>query len=322
MSEIDSKLEFINRSSSLISTKTLNIFSRCLSFILSPLSLLFYIIVTDLEQVLEVGADVIMPRKRDPRRDEAFEIWKQSNGEKKLKDIAAELGVVDTQIRKWKSQDKWNEKLNGNVTKSKRNVTNKKKNDNSKEEQKNRSGNPNPKNQFTKRNSAAVKHGLFSKYLPEETLEIVNQVDSISPLNILWMNIKMQFASIMRAQQIMFVENKGEMIKELKKKKSYLSEKSESEEVEYEFQFAWDRHSTFLNSQSRAMAELRSMLKQFYEMAHEDDYRLLELEKMRVSINKTKTEIDKLKENEDDDQYEDDGFIEALEGAAEVWNDE
>ncbi|NNV04685.1 phage terminase small subunit-related protein, partial [Brevibacillus sp. MCWH] len=34
-----------------------------------------------------------MPRQRDPRRDKAFEIWKASGGEMKLKDIAAQLGV-------------------------------------------------------------------------------------------------------------------------------------------------------------------------------------------------------------------------------------
>lgn len=63
-----------------------------------------------------------MPRARDPNRDKAFEIWKKKKGEIKLKDIAAELGVSDTQIRKWKSQDKW-ENGKSNVTKPKSNVT-------------------------------------------------------------------------------------------------------------------------------------------------------------------------------------------------------
>jgi phage terminase small subunit len=62
-----------------------------------------------------------MPR---PRRDEAFEIWKASGGEMKLKDIAAQLGVSDTQIRKRKNLDQWEQKLKGNVTIEKRNVTN------------------------------------------------------------------------------------------------------------------------------------------------------------------------------------------------------
>lgn len=45
-----------------------------------------------------------MARQRSPDRDKAFEIWQASGGKKKLKDIAAELGLSDTQIRKWKNQ--------------------------------------------------------------------------------------------------------------------------------------------------------------------------------------------------------------------------
>ncbi len=65
-----------------------------------------------------------MARKRDPRRDEAKRIWLESNGEKQLKDIASELNVSDSQVRKWKSQDKWSAELKGNVTNTKGNVTN------------------------------------------------------------------------------------------------------------------------------------------------------------------------------------------------------
>ncbi len=65
-----------------------------------------------------------MARKRDPRRDEAKKIWLESNGEKRLKEIASELNVSDSQIRKWKSQDKWSAELKSNVTNGKSNVTN------------------------------------------------------------------------------------------------------------------------------------------------------------------------------------------------------
>ncbi|EMF0566943.1 phage terminase small subunit [Enterococcus sp. DIV1639a] len=65
-----------------------------------------------------------MARKRDPRRDEAKKIWLESNGEKQLKEIASELNVSDSQIRKWKSQDKWSDELKSNVTNGKSNVTN------------------------------------------------------------------------------------------------------------------------------------------------------------------------------------------------------
>ena len=54
-----------------------------------------------------------MPRARSPERDLAYQLWLDSGKKKKLKDIAAEVGVSESQVRKWKSQDKWN----GNATK-------------------------------------------------------------------------------------------------------------------------------------------------------------------------------------------------------------
>ncbi|SMC63473.1 terminase small subunit [Sporomusa malonica] len=60
-----------------------------------------------------------MPRQRSPQRDKAFEIWKNSGGKKQPKDIASELGVSDVQVRKWKSEDKWDGEKKGNVTKKK-----------------------------------------------------------------------------------------------------------------------------------------------------------------------------------------------------------
>lgn len=44
-----------------------------------------------------------MPRPRDPRRDKAFRLWEESGGSKKLKDIAEQLGITSSTIRKWKA---------------------------------------------------------------------------------------------------------------------------------------------------------------------------------------------------------------------------
>ncbi len=61
-----------------------------------------------------------MARPRSPNRDKAFQLWLESNKKKQLKDIAAELQVSETQVRKWKNQDKWDKvtlpKTKGNVT--------------------------------------------------------------------------------------------------------------------------------------------------------------------------------------------------------------
>lgn len=68
-----------------------------------------------------------MARERSPSREKAKKMYLNSKGEMKLKDIAAELGVLDTQIRKWKSIDKWDSELKGTLPKQKqkRNVTKK-----------------------------------------------------------------------------------------------------------------------------------------------------------------------------------------------------
>ncbi|WP_281216188.1 phage terminase small subunit [Lysinibacillus capsici] len=160
-------------------------------------------------------------------------------------------------------------------------------------------GNPNPPNQFTKRNTAAVTHGFFQKFLPEETLEIMEAMNERSPADLIWDQIQIQYAAIIRAQRIMHVESKDEMIKELKKHK----DTEWGEEVEYEFQFAWERQAQLLTAQSRAIGELRSSIRQFVEMADQDDERRLKLEQMQLNINKTKVEISKL-ENPDSHKQE------------------
>lgn len=161
-------------------------------------------------------------------------------------------------------------------------------------------GNPNPPNQFSKRNSAAVTHGFFQKFLPEETLEIMEAMNERSPADLIWDQIQIQYAAIIRAQRIMHVDSKDEMIKELKKHK----DTEWGKEVEYEFQFAWERQAQLLTAQSRAIGELRSSIRQFVEMADQDDERRLKLEQMQLSIDKTKVEIEKLGSGDQNGSFE------------------
>ncbi|PRS28972.1 hypothetical protein C6X99_15095 [Bacillus pumilus] len=48
-----------------------------------------------------------MTRTRNPNRDKAIQFWKESDGNRLLRDIAEELGVTANTIRKWKASDKW-----------------------------------------------------------------------------------------------------------------------------------------------------------------------------------------------------------------------
>ncbi|MGO1134227.1 phage terminase small subunit [Bacillus subtilis] len=200
----------------------------------------------------------------------------------KYKDLAEKYEVSVNTIKSWKQRHGWERKKGAPSEKS---VHTKK------------GGQPGNKNAIGNKGGAApagnqnaVTHGFFSKFLPEETLEIMEEIQERSPADMIWDQIQIQYAAIIRAQKIMFVSDKEEMIKELKKKRSLISEVSEIEEEEYEFQFAWDRHATFLNAQSRAMGELRGLIKQFDQLAHEADERRLKLEQMRLNIEKTKAE--------------------------------
>ncbi|HBF9478764.1 TPA: hypothetical protein KO344_003190, partial [Clostridioides difficile] len=101
-------------------------------------------------------------------------------------------------------------------------------------------------------------------------------------------------AAIIRAQKIMYVKDKEEMIKEIKKHENT----ENGERTEYEFQFAWDRQASFLNAQSRAMSELRSLIKQYDEMIHKDWNLATEEQKNRVE--KLKCEVDNLNKDDTD----------------------
>jgi uncharacterized protein YjcR len=94
-------------------------------------------------------------------------------------------------------------------------------------------------------NKNAEKHGLFTRYLPQDTLDLIEMILEMSPLDLLWDQIMIQYAAIIRSQQIMYVENKDEMIKELKKEKEASGSQGDMWEKEYEFQFAWDRQATY-----------------------------------------------------------------------------
>ncbi|MGG4039908.1 phage terminase small subunit [Heyndrickxia ginsengihumi] len=233
-----------------------------------------------------------MARPRNPKRDEAFQIWMKSNGKKKLKEIAAELDLSDSQIRKWKNQDKWDEQLNGNVTKSKGNVSKRKRG--APVGNKNASGHGPPKG-----NSNALKHGLFSKYIPEDTLEIMGMLEEKSPADLIYDQIMIQYAAIIRAQKIMYVRDKYDLSKELKKE----NESEFGSTYEYEIKFALDKQATFLNAQSRAISELRSLIKQFNELAHDEDERRLKLEQMKLNIDKTKAEIKEISNETDSNDH-------------------
>ncbi|MBC1935191.1 hypothetical protein HCA69_02350 [Listeria grandensis] len=53
-----------------------------------------------------------MAQKRNPLRDDAKRMWLESGGQLKLAEIAAKLEKPPSTIRKWKSQDRWDNDIN------------------------------------------------------------------------------------------------------------------------------------------------------------------------------------------------------------------
>ena len=212
-----------------------------------------------------------MPRARSPKRDEAYKIWLDSGGKKKLKDIASDLGVSETQIRKWKNLDKWN----SNVTnQSKGNVTKRK-----------RGGQPGNHNATgPPRNKNAEKFGFFSKYLPEETVSIIQEMPT-DPLDILWDQIQIAYAAIIRAQQIMYVKDRNDKAIEKVEKKdgNVIGER-------WEVQQAWDKQANFLQAQARAMSDLRGSIRQYDDLLHK---------RWDLATDEQKARIEQMKANTD-----------------------
>ncbi|PIE92063.1 terminase [Bacillus fungorum] len=61
--------------------------------------------------------------RRSVERDKAFEMYKDSKGEKPIEQIAEELGKSISLVRKWKSKDKWDDNITGNITTGKKVIT-------------------------------------------------------------------------------------------------------------------------------------------------------------------------------------------------------
>lgn len=204
-----------------------------------------------------------MARAPDERADQAREMYLSG---KKLIEIAEALGLPEGTVRSWKNRYKWGDGSNATLHKGKRNVA------------KRRGGQPGNKNATgPPGNKNAEKHGLFSKYLPEETLEIVNNM-TINPLDILWDQIQIAYAAIIRAQQIMYVRDQKDKTIE---KVSVQSGKIIGEK--WEVQQAWDKQAAFLQAQARAQSELRSLIKQYDEMLHKDWNLATEEQKARIA---------------------------------------
>lgn len=223
--------------------------------------------------------------------------WESS--EITFKDLAERLGVKDATIRSRKNREKWQRNdATQRATKKKSVATEKRAKP--QETPRKRRGNPNPKNQFTKRNTASRIHGLRSKYFNDEQAEIMDDFSDSSIADQLWLQIEIKFSAIIRMQKIMWVETDDDHLKV----ESGSGSSTMGDSTSYKVAFAFERYEAYIRAQTRAMAEYRNLVKQYIELTDEFDERRLKLEGMQLGIDKTKAEIDKLNDNDDEGPIE------------------
>ena len=213
-----------------------------------------------------------MPKQRSPDSYKAEEMYKQGM---KLVEIASQLNLPEGTVRRWKCTYKWD------------NERSKKKNERSKRK---RGGQPNNKNALGNDGGAplgnknAEKYGFFSKYLPDETREIFYSIEDADPLDLLWHQIQIAYAAIIRAQRIAYVKDQQDKtIEKVEEKDGNVIGKR------WEVQQAWDKQNNFLKAQARAQGELRSMIKQYDEMLHKNWELATEEQRTRIEAMKQKS---------------------------------
>ncbi len=227
-----------------------------------------------------------MPRKPDQRIKQAQELYLKGL---KLVDIAKQLDLPEGTVRRWKSTYKWDNE------RSDRESERSDKYKGAQPGNQNASGHGAPK-----KNSNAEKHGLFRKYLPEETFSIIQEMPT-DPLDVLWDQIQIAYAAIIRAQQIMYVSDKQDKTIEKvgEQNGNIVGEK-------WEVHQAWDKQANFLKSQARAQGELRSMIRQYDELLH-DNWELA-TEEQKARLKKLEAETDRIR-NSGAAEGEDDGVV-------------
>ena len=220
-----------------------------------------------------------MSRAPDPRIEQAKAMYLEG---RKLVEIASQLNLPEGTVRRWKCTHKWNNERSDRV---------------SERSQRKRGAQPGNKNATgPPKNKNAEKYGFFSKYLPEETVSIIQEMPT-DPLDILWDQVQIAYAAIIRAQTIMYVRDRDDKtIERVGVKKGKISGE------EWEVQQAWDKQGNFLQAQARAQKTLEGLIKQYDELLHKNWELASEEQKARIAQIKANT--DRLKGTESSEELQ------------------
>ncbi|MBS6267155.1 MAG: terminase [Clostridium sp.] len=224
-----------------------------------------------------------MARAPDPRIEQAKAMYLEGE---KLVEIASQLNLPEGTVRRWKCTHKWD-----NERSDKKNERSRKRKRGAQPKNQNAVGN---NGGAPEQNKNAEKFGFFSKYLPEETVSIIQEMPT-DPLDVLWDQIQIAYAAIIRAQQIMYVRDRDDKtIEKIEEKDgNVIGER-------WEVQQAWDKQGKFLQAQARAQSELRSLIKQYDELLHKRWDLATDEQKARIA--QIKAQTDKLKGTDNEEE--------------------
>lgn len=230
-----------------------------------------------------------MPRQRSPNRDKAFRLWQESDGNLLLKDIAAKLNVSESQVRKWKNQDRWEQIGMVTLPNVKSNVTNQK------------GGQPGNQNAVghgaPEGNINAIKHGayqtIYAAYLPEDEKAIYEGLPGEADLEAEIRLLRLKIARLLNRQDDFFYDMWG------------------------------NKHDKKVSEEDRE-AGILACVKQLEKIVRTQD----QIQKGALAVEEQKARIAKLQAEtakitgDDEDESADDGFIDALKGQVDsVWQD-
>ena len=221
-----------------------------------------------------------MARAPDPRIEQAKAMYLEGQ---KLVEIASQLNLPEGTVRRWKCTHKWdNERSDKNSERSDKRKRG--------AQPKNRNAIGNSGGAAPEQNKNAEKFGFFSKYLPEETVSIIQEMPT-DPLDILWDQVQIAYAAIIRAQSIMYVKDRDDVTT------TRIGHKDGDTVTEerWEVQQAWDKQGNFLQAQARAQKTLEGLIKQYDELLHKRWDLASEEQKARIA--QLRAQTDKLTGN-------------------------
>lgn len=268
-----------------------------------------------------------MARARDPNRSKAFEIYKEHAGKIDLVEIANRLNISPGTIRGWKSKDSWDAQLNGTLHK------------NTERSKRKRGGQPGNKNAEghggtgPPENKNALKTGEFET-LFFDCLEPDEQklIQAVQPDKEQLLLQEIQLLTVRERRMLKRIE-----ALKLLEQTSNLEEVQEDDELEKappgmsvtkykagmekgkptllrEYEGILGQIQSIEDALTRVQARRQRAIEALHKFGYDDAH--LELETMKF-------ELELLKQDGQNEDDTDDGFLEAMNASAEnVWGDE